>query len=38
LNLNATFAFPTPYKSQLLSPKIWETRNHGPGSFHQRGA
>jgi hypothetical protein len=34
LNSNATFAFPTPHKSQLLSPKIWETRDQpGPGSF-----
>jgi hypothetical protein len=39
LNSNATFAFPTPHKSQLLSPKIWETRDQpGPGSFLQRGA
>ena len=39
LNSNATFAFPTPHKSQLLSPKIWETRDKpGPGSFLQRGA
>ena len=39
LNSNATFAFPTPNKSQLLSPKIWETRDQpGPGSFLQRGA
>ena len=39
LNSNATFSFPTPYKSQLLSPKIWETRDQpGPGSFLQRGA
>ena len=30
LNSNATFAFPTPHKSQLLSPKIWETRDQ-PG-------
>ena len=38
-NSNATFAFPTPHKSQLLSPKIWETRDQpGPGSFLQRGA
>jgi hypothetical protein len=39
LNSNATFSFPTPHKSQLLSPKIWETRDQpGPGSFLQRGA
>jgi hypothetical protein len=39
LNSNATFAFPTPHKSELLSPKIWETRDQpGPGSFLQRGA
>jgi hypothetical protein len=39
LNSNARFPFPTPHKSQLLSPKIWETRDQpGPGSFLQRGA
>jgi hypothetical protein len=34
LNSNATFAFPTPHKSQLLSLIIWETRDQrGPGVF-----
>jgi hypothetical protein len=38
-NSNATFSFPTPHKSQLLSPKICETRDQpGRGSFLQRGA
>ena len=37
LNSNATFVFPTPHKSQLLSPKIWETRDQ-PGPLFSREA